>query len=437
MASVSVPGPGGTTITQTVSNSFNSALAKSIADALANAANKGDLFIQTVTGSVSAPVNDSGKIGELVVIPGSIGDVTVPSGSNYSFVVDDSVGPDTIHGSTSLSIMGGAGVHTIIDPAVITLSDNAIGNVTLTNGGDTVAAGDGAATVNATASSEAVLGGGGKLTASVSGTGSEVVGGTAALTALVTGTSDTVFGGSGAAAVTLSGSTKAVVVGNIAGLSVLDTGTGDTIDAGVSFTSVTAPGGSFVRGGSGPLNFIGGTGPSTIVGGSGPETVFGAKGLTSILGNSGGSVTYVNTTAGGLSYVAASGSETLDASLSMAPSSLFGGQNTSANDLIVGGAGSDLFTGSAGSDTLVGGGGQNGFYFWAGSGGPTASHVISDFSAIDYVVLGNYGSGAAAAAIAGSVTTAGSTTITLSDNTKITFTGVTSSSALSGHVVSI
>ncbi len=156
MASVSVPGPGGTTITQTFSNSFNSALAKSIADALANAANKGDLFIQTVTGSVSAPVNDSGKIGELVVIPGSIGDVTVPSGSNYSFVVDNSAGPDTIHGSTpGLSIMGGGGTHTIIAPALITLGDTSSGSsnaVTITGAGDNVAVGNGTNTLTGTGS---------------------------------------------------------------------------------------------------------------------------------------------------------------------------------------------------------------------------------------------------------------------------------------------
>jgi len=52
------------------------------------------------------------------------------------------------------------------------------------------------------------------------------------------------------------------------------------------------------------------------------------------------------------------------------------------------------------------------------------------------VVLGNYGAGAADAAIAGATTAGGSTTITLSDNTKITFTGVTSSAALNGHIFS-
>ena len=88
------------------------------------------------------------------------------------------------------------------------------------------------------------------------------------------------------------------------------------------------------------------------------------------------------------------------------------------------------------SNPLVGGGGVNGFYFWSGQGGTAANHVIGDFSAIDYVLLGNYGADAPAAAIAGATTAGGSTTITLSDNTKITFSGVTSSAALTGHIFS-
>jgi hypothetical protein len=457
--SVSVPGPNGSSITQTFSNNFNNALAKSIADALANAASQGDLFIQTVTGSVSAPVNNSGKIGELVVIPGSTGDVTVPSGANYSFVVDNSAGPDTIHGSTSLSVMGGDGIHTIIDPAIITLSDNAIGNITLTNTGDTVAAGNGAATVNATADSEVVLGGAGALFANlsgpnatlvggagavfatVSGSSSEVVGstafGTGGLVASVSGTSDTILAGSGSAAVTLSSSaSKGLVAGTSAALSVLDSGTSDTIEAGTGFTSITASSGSFVAGGSGPLNFVGGTGPSTIVGASGRSTVFGNTGLTSVVAANGSNMTYVNTTPGGLFYAGGGGNETIDASLSKGVSTVYGGLDPAGHQLLIGGVGTNYLNAGEGSDTLLGGGGVNDFFFFSSFGGPTSSHVIGNFSAIDTVFLLNYGSDAASAALATATTAGGSTTITLADNTRITFTGVTTSAALSGHIFS-
>jgi hypothetical protein len=62
--------------------------------------------------------------------------------------------------------------------------------------------------------------------------------------------------------------------------------------------------------------------------------------------------------------------------------------------------------------------------------------VIADFSAIDTVFLGNYGSGAAAAALNTATTSGNSTTITLSDNTRITFVGVTNVGALTGHITS-
>lgn len=47
--SVTVPGPNNSTITQTFSNDFNSALARSIADALAAASSATNLFVQSVT----------------------------------------------------------------------------------------------------------------------------------------------------------------------------------------------------------------------------------------------------------------------------------------------------------------------------------------------------------------------------------------------------
>src|SRR4029078_5015236 len=104
------------------------------------------------------------------------------------------------------------------------------------------------------------------------------------------------------------------------------------------------------------------------------------------------------------------------------------------NNLVIGGAGGDAIISGTGPETLVGGGGANFFDFYSNLGGAAVNAVITDFSAIDNVILVGYGAGEAAAAIAGATTTGGSTTITLSDNTKITFTGVTSSSALTGHI---
>jgi len=151
--SVSVPGPGGSTITQTFSNTFNNALAKSIADALANAANTGDLRVRSYDGTGAIPTPVSGKTNELVLdLPaGSV--VTVPAG--YAFLIDNSPGPDTIYGSPNMSIMGGGGTHTVIDPAAIALGDTSTGSsnvVTVTGAGDNVAVGNGTNTITGTGS---------------------------------------------------------------------------------------------------------------------------------------------------------------------------------------------------------------------------------------------------------------------------------------------
>ena len=113
---------------------------------------------------------------------------------------------------------------------------------------------------------------------------------------------------------------------------------------------------------------------------------------------------------------------------------MLAGRDPSGNDLVIGGVGNDVIIGGTGPETLVGGGGANFFDFYSSLGGPAVNAVIGDFSAIDNVLLVSYAPGEAAAAIAGATTTGSSTTITLSDNTKITFTGVTSSAALTGHI---
>src|SRR5689334_19944895 len=107
MASVSVPGPDGSTITQTFSNTFNSALAKSIADALANAANADTLNVASYDGKGSIPAALADKTNELVInLPANTA-ISVPAG--YAYLVDDGAGPDTIFGTSGLSIMGGGG----------------------------------------------------------------------------------------------------------------------------------------------------------------------------------------------------------------------------------------------------------------------------------------------------------------------------------------
>jgi hypothetical protein len=140
MASVTVPGPDGSSIVQTFDNGFNSVLAQNIAKALNAAFDDGNLFQATTDGSAAVPTVPGGKVGELIVEPGAAGrSISVPAG--YSYVVDTGLGPDTIFGSPNQSIMGGGGTHTIIDPAAIVLGDTSSGstnNITITGAGDNV-----------------------------------------------------------------------------------------------------------------------------------------------------------------------------------------------------------------------------------------------------------------------------------------------------------
>src|SRR6185437_8055036 len=102
-------------------------------------------------------------------------------------------------------------------------------------------------------------------------------------------------------------------------------------------------------------------------------------------------------------------------------------------DLILGGAGNDTLSGGAGSSTLAGGAGNNIFSFSSVvHGGVT---TVTDFNSNDQVNLVGYGSDAGATALANAAVSGGNTTLTLADNTKITFLN-TSVAQLTGHITS-
>jgi Ca2+-binding RTX toxin-like protein len=100
----------------------------------------------------------------------------------------------------------------------------------------------------------------------------------------------------------------------------------------------------------------------------------------------------------------------------------------SANDTIVAGTGSETITGGAGSDLMS--------FVKSIVSVTSPSDSITNFTSSDAVALYGYGSSAAAAALSAATSAGGNTTITLSDNTKITFVGVSSASALTGHIFS-
>ena len=139
-------------------------------------------------------------------------------------------------------------------------------------------------------------------------------------------------------------------------------------------------------------------------------------------------------------YQAGAGNETLDASGATGGMSILGGRDQAGVNSLVGGAGNDTFYAGSGADTMVAGGGSDKFVFYKSiiAGASVAPHdYVSGFNAAtDMVYLAGYGSAAAATAIANAHSAGNATTLTLSDNTKITFAGISSASSLSGHITS-
>ena len=145
--------------------------------------------------------------------------------------------------------------------------------------------------------------------------------------------------------------------------------------------------------------------------------------------------------AGSALYAAGVGNETLDASGSASNMTIIGAASSTNgsgfNESLVGGSGADSFYAGTGSDTMVGHS-QNNVFSFAKSviANLAPQDFISGFQGNNSVFLSGYGSGAAATALQNATSAGGNTTLTLADNTKITFMGVSSASQLSGHVVS-
>ena len=251
---------------------------------------------------------------------------------------------------------------------------------------------------------------------------------------------------------TVSVSADGWLVGADAGVQVTATGA-DTLFASGAATlnangndTVFGGNGATVNAGGGALIYIGGTSAGTVDGGSGTMTVFGASnqtfnigagndtivgannslgdtvnatgvGLTTYFGGDNSSVTFTGNNSGNLfiGESSAGSGETINAAGASGQNAFFAG---AGNDSIVGGkgGGNALFAG-AGNDTLTGGGaGNNLFGFVAES---TSNHVtVTDWNNTDVLYLGT------GVSVMNQTVSNGSLSMTLSDNTTITFTGV-------------
>ncbi|AZV39425.1 calcium-binding protein [Komagataeibacter xylinus] len=182
-------------------------------------------------------------------------------------------------------------------------------------------------------------------------------------------------------------------------------GANDTINAGTALVVQGLDDSTINASGSAALTFISASTAlpvaDTITGSN--ATIFGAAG-----------VDLTAATSGTTTYYAGSGNETLD-----------GG--TAGAVYAVAGSGNDTLVGGTGNDTLVGGSGATEFEFIKGKDGGT--DIIQDFgkSAGNAVLLSGYGATPASiqSMLDQATISGGNTTISLDDQTQITFVGVT------------
>ncbi len=172
-------------------------------------------------------------------------------------------------------------------------------------------------------------------------------------------------------------------------------------------------GSATINGGVGGGLFAGGTGgENVIVGGFGPCTMFGSSGSDLLM--AGGARANL--------LIAGSGNETLTGIGSIGGNVMYAG---AGNDLLGGGAGKETFFASQGSATVIGGTGADLYAFVNGLAGGTETVFGFNTGKGDAINLQGYGANEAQNDLANAVVAGGNTTLTLSDQTQVTFVGVT------------
>jgi hypothetical protein len=314
-----------------------------------------------------------------------------------------------------------------------TLTDASVGNALLiANQGNDLLIADAANDVLVGGiGNDTLFGGTGTTTLLGGGGGSDILSARSGNAVVIAGTGPTTLFGSTGASTLFGGSGTNIFVGGAGAITVSGGAGAATVFAGTGAMEAFAGTGQFmfVGGISGGSTAIGGVGHATLFGGAGTNNMlFGGAGAATIYGGAGGDVLVAGGSAGDL-ILAGAGNETLIGSNQASADTLAGG---SGNDLMVAGNGNDVMFGGSGPDTMlagignavmVAGSAQDLFVFANGHAG--GSDIIWNFTqGRDHVLLANYGPNAVATALAGAVVAGGSTTITLADNTRITFGGI-------------
>ena len=394
---------------QTVTLHYDTTQAQQIAATLAASITAGVLAGTTIPSDGGTVALGSGQTGELVantprqmyfmspgyedavIGAGGLATVFGSGGNNESILKNNgaltfiaTAGSGTVVAGGSVQIYGQTYYYgsDIILPA----SDAGNWGVATGNGNDTVVA--------AGAGNDSIAAGGGTNNIQLGG-GSDQI--------LTTGF-DIIQGGSGSATVSaLAGGHDRIVAGS---------GNFDVTASGNAIVVMLAGTGSDTfTGGSGIAIIHGGTGGNNLLtAGTGPTTLFG--------GGSGDRLT-----AGGAHQIliAGAGAETLQGA-------------ATGFDRLRAGAGADslgasgnynVFIGGLGTATMNASGSHNEFLFINAGKAGGGSDTITGFNSTDKIAVYAYAPGEVAYAVKNQTAlSGGSTTVTLTDNTKITFTGL-------------
>jgi Ca2+-binding RTX toxin-like protein len=377
MPTVTVAGAGQHSVALNFDTSANVDLARQLAAAITAGVNAGSIV--PVAGGAGPPSLPAGRIGEFIQTHDGL--TILPPG--YAVVVDtakDAVifgsgDPNEtvlISSGDATFIAGGAfGSGTVVGGGG---NDRILIQPTVT-GGWSINTGNGDDTVLAIGSGNDTISAGGGHNAIQLGSGSDVI---------HTSGDDTILAGSGSETIAA-------------------TGTGsDVIYAGSGTLFFMASGASTVFAGSGSDTFFGGTGPDVVYGGTGGNNfLFAGTGAATLFGGGNGDQLYAAGSAAQALHAGA-GNETL-----------FGGFAS----------GQDTFYGGTGNVSITGGTGNDLFVFTDGQAGGT--DTIQGFvTAYDKIDLQGYGNNEVEKALKSQKVVGGTDTITLSDNTKISFVGV-------------
>ena len=378
MFSVTVAGAHGHTVTLSYDSAANAALAQQLANAITAGVQNGTILPATDTDG-PPPAVPAGKTGEWV--QSKAGFTILPHG--YDAVVN----------TADQAIIFGSG-----DAGESILSSNDDLNFFATGGSGTVAAG----------------GGDNRIIIPITDAGSWSINtgkGDDLISALGTG-NDTINAGGGHNAITL---------GN--GHDIVTTTGDDTVVAGSGHETIGAVGrhaSDVVYGNSSTLFFVTTDGAATVFGGSGTDTFFGGNGPDLVYGGSGGH-NFLMAGMGAATLFGGGNGDQLFAIGGVGQALHAGAGNETLSGAFSGGA--DTFYGSAGATSIIGGSGNDTFVFTNGEAGGSAT--IQGFShGSDVIDLQGYGKNAVSEALKSQHKMGGNDTITLADNTSVTFLGV-------------